>query len=82
MISPPSEGYVSTFPKKWQVPYTDVQPAHKSTPGHRPGVLLCAYVRQHLPKKPHSSFSREAQSKLQNIAVPPMCISLARTTLL
>ena len=30
------------------------------------GVFLCAYMRQHLPKKPHSSFSREAQSKLQN----------------
>lgn len=31
------------------------------------GAFLWAYMRQHLPKKPHSSFSREAQSKLQNI---------------
>lgn len=43
------------------------------------GMFLCAYMRQHLPKKPHSSFSREAQSKLQNIvAVPPCGIRLAR----
>ncbi len=28
---------------------------------------MCAQVRQHLPNQLHSSFSREAQSKLQNI---------------
>ena len=30
-------------------------------------MILCVQMRQHLPNQPHSSFSREAQSKLQNI---------------
>lgn len=48
---------------------------HANTP--RPygrGAFLWAYMRQHLPKKPHSSFSREAQSKLQNIMLYLLCI--------
>ena len=32
-----------------------------------------AQVCQHLPKKLHSSFSREAQSKLQNIYCDLLC---------
>lgn len=38
------------------------------------GAFLWAYMRQHLPKKPHSSFSREAQSKLQNIMLYLLCV--------
>ena len=48
---------------------------HANTP--RPygrGAFLWAYMRQHLPKKSHSSFSREAQSKLQNIMLYLLCI--------
>ena len=39
--------------------------------------------RQHLPKKLQSSFSREAQSKLQNMMLYLLCVvSLARMVLL